>query len=451
MDNTDYDVVVIGSGLGGLAAATHLSRKGLKTLVVESRDKVGGRFSTTNYQGFKLTTGAIVLHTEGWVVKLMRDMGIDLDILRPISRLFYRINGKDYEIPEKGRLMKIFNLIEKCDQEVADKAGKRAKPVAAEKIMAGMKEVLGGNMPEGIFTLRDWVLQYTENEKVHEVFDQLSISLLMAHSWELPVEHFFNFLSATGGMKAFYVSTVGNQPIAQKLADVVQENGDVWTGCCAKRIVIDKQKARSIIIEKDGRDLEIPCRAIVSDVGPGMTVNLTGEEHFDEEYMKNMRIKLRPSSAMMLQVASDVPLCLEGAPALLTILGGRRIGGVVPVSSICPELVPPGQHLLYASAEPLSGFLPMDRKYEYQQCLMDLKEMFPDFEKHGRIINMKPCDVNNEWPEGRTWVGFGMPLETTIPNLFNVGDACLAPGMNGTSGSVETGYRVLELVESVLK
>ena len=44
-----------------------------------------------------------------------------------------------------------------------------------------------------------------------------------------------------------------------------------------------------------------------------------------------------------------------------------------------------------------------------------------------------------------------MPLETTVPNLFNVGDACLAPGMDGTSGSVETGYRVLEMVESVLE
>ena len=35
-----FDVVVIGSGLGGLAAATNLSRRGVKTLVVENRDRV---------------------------------------------------------------------------------------------------------------------------------------------------------------------------------------------------------------------------------------------------------------------------------------------------------------------------------------------------------------------------------------------------------------------------
>jgi hypothetical protein len=88
----------------------------------------------------------------------------------------------------------------------------------------------------------------------------------------------------------------------------------------------------------------------------------------------------------------------------------------------------------------------MDIKYEAQQCKRDLKEMFPDFEKHGRILQIRPCDVNNDWPEGRTWVGYGLPLETTIPNLFNVGDACLAPELNGTSGAVESGYRVAEII-----
>lgn len=450
MKHIDYDVVVIGSGLGGLAAATNLSRKGIKTLLLESKDRVGGRFSTIKTQGFTLTTGASVLHTEGWVVKLMQDMNVDLSVLKPISRLFYRIHGKDYEIPEKGRLKKIFDLIEKCDQEQANFTGSKAKPVYAEKIMFGMKDAMRGKIGENVLTLRDWVLQFTENEKAHEVFDQLSISLMMAHAWELPAEHFFSFLSATGGMKHFFISSVGNLPIALQWVDILRENGDVWTKSLVKKIIIENQTAKSILVEKDGDFLEIQCQVVVSDVGPSMTVHLAGEKHFDEAYRKEMRMKLRPSASMMLQIASDVPLCLDGAPALLTILGGRRIGGVVPFSHFCPELAPPGQHLLYASAEPLSGFLPMDRKYEYRQCLIDLKEMFPAFEKHGRILSMKPCDVNNEWPEGRTWVGYGMPLETTISNLFNVGDACIARGMVGTSGAVETGYRVVELVEASL-
>jgi prolycopene isomerase len=39
---TDYDVIVIGGGLGGLAAGTHLAVNGFKVLLCEQHDKVGG-------------------------------------------------------------------------------------------------------------------------------------------------------------------------------------------------------------------------------------------------------------------------------------------------------------------------------------------------------------------------------------------------------------------------
>src|SRR4051794_26077781 len=38
----DYDVVVVGSGLGGLSAAGFLGKAGRKVLLVEARDKFGG-------------------------------------------------------------------------------------------------------------------------------------------------------------------------------------------------------------------------------------------------------------------------------------------------------------------------------------------------------------------------------------------------------------------------
>jgi all-trans-retinol 13,14-reductase len=44
---TDYDVIVIGGGLGGLSAGTHLALNGFKVLLCEQHDKVGG--STTRF------------------------------------------------------------------------------------------------------------------------------------------------------------------------------------------------------------------------------------------------------------------------------------------------------------------------------------------------------------------------------------------------------------------
>ena len=215
MVEENYDVVVIGSGLGGLTAATLLTRRGYRVLVVESRTRIGGRFSSFKHEGFTLTTGAIVLHTGGWVVKLMEEMEIDLDQLRPISRLFYRIHGRDHEIPHEGRLRIILDLIDTSEKESAQQTGRAFKEVAVGKILAGLKEAMAGDIGEGILTLRDWLLQYTENEMAHEVFDQLSVSLLMAHAWELPVNNFFQFLSATGGMRDFYMASKGNLNIAK--------------------------------------------------------------------------------------------------------------------------------------------------------------------------------------------------------------------------------------------
>ncbi|MCJ7650923.1 MAG: FAD-dependent oxidoreductase [Candidatus Lokiarchaeota archaeon] len=446
MIDDDYDIVIIGSGLGGLTAASFLSRKGFKTLVVESRSRIGGRFSTFEYEGFKLPTGAILI-PDGWVVKLLEEMGIRTDNLRPITRVYYRIDGERYEIPSEIGVPKALDIIDKLERKDAEEKKRPTKPVELSKIMRGYYKKMRGINQEEIITVRDWLLQYTENEKVHDAFDTLCTGLMMAHSWELPVSKFFLFQEMT----KFYISPDGNLSIAQELARIVEKTGAVWTNSPARKIIIKEGKATSVIVEKAGKQIEIKCKMVISNTGAKSTVSLAGKENFDNEYLEKMRIKLRPSPCLQVLVASDKPLCLEGIhDGLEIIMGSRRIKTIIPISNICPELVPPGQHLIYTSAKSESTLHPMDIKYEMQQVKSDIREFFPDFEKHGRILKMRACGIINEWPEGRTWLGYGMPLETPISNLFNVGDSCIAPGLIGTPGSVESGYRVVDIVEKVL-
>lgn len=56
------DVIVIGAGLAGLSAANRLQGAGLKVLVLEARDRIGGRTWTIEHQGLALDMGASWLH-----------------------------------------------------------------------------------------------------------------------------------------------------------------------------------------------------------------------------------------------------------------------------------------------------------------------------------------------------------------------------------------------------
>ncbi len=66
----DYDVAVIGSGIGGLCAGALLAKRGYRTLLAESLDRWGGRLSTVEKDGYKLPTGAILMHRDGPLEKV---------------------------------------------------------------------------------------------------------------------------------------------------------------------------------------------------------------------------------------------------------------------------------------------------------------------------------------------------------------------------------------------
>ena len=57
-----YDAIVVGAGHNGLVAGFYLARAGLRTLILERRDIVGGACVTEEFApGFRASTGAYVL------------------------------------------------------------------------------------------------------------------------------------------------------------------------------------------------------------------------------------------------------------------------------------------------------------------------------------------------------------------------------------------------------
>ncbi len=71
------DVVVVGAGFAGLSAARELVRLGHDVVVLEGRDRVGGRSSTTTIAGMPVDLGGtFVGPTQDAVIALAERTGL---------------------------------------------------------------------------------------------------------------------------------------------------------------------------------------------------------------------------------------------------------------------------------------------------------------------------------------------------------------------------------------
>lgn len=62
MSNSHYDVIIVGAGFAGVTASRNLSQKGYRVLVLEGRDRMGGRTWYDNRMGQNLEMGGTFIH-----------------------------------------------------------------------------------------------------------------------------------------------------------------------------------------------------------------------------------------------------------------------------------------------------------------------------------------------------------------------------------------------------
>ncbi len=96
---TDADVIVVGAGLAGLAAAETARRAGAKVLVLEAHQP-GGRARTVERDGFTLNMGAHALYRNGAGTKVLAALGITpLGVAPPLDRYRALTGGDLHALP----------------------------------------------------------------------------------------------------------------------------------------------------------------------------------------------------------------------------------------------------------------------------------------------------------------------------------------------------------------
>jgi phytoene dehydrogenase-like protein len=98
----DADVIVVGAGLAGLCAALAVERAGMRCLVVEASDGVGGRVRTDEVEGFRLDRGFQVFLSSYPEARAQLDLeALQLRAFEPGARV--RFDGQFYTLLDPWR------------------------------------------------------------------------------------------------------------------------------------------------------------------------------------------------------------------------------------------------------------------------------------------------------------------------------------------------------------
>ncbi len=417
------DHLVIGAGIGGLCAAARLAHAGLDVLLVERLDRVGGRASTFEVDGFKVNTGAIAIEAGGAFEQTFHDVGADLDLRYPEPANVFRVRGRTIN-PGKGGWAFLLDQITK----------------RGARLLSQLGSARGGEMPGEGLTLEEWIAGATSNRTVHLLFRNLAAAIFAVNADEISARAFLTYFMQKGAFRSFGFHPEGTIGVCQALAaTIVGNGGELWCSSEVAALDSERGRVRSATVLRDGEPIEVTCEAVISNVGPVATIGLVGEEALGAEYVESIRRRSRPTANIIIHVASREPLI--DSPGLMVFSATERICNVGNMTATCPELAPEGWNLavVYAVPHPAVGDFDGDRELEL--ALEELRRELPAV-ADARILDARV--MRDGWPAQRALAGYELPRETPLVNLFNVGDGCREYGDGGTQSCAVTAKLVVD-------
>lgn len=406
-----YDSIVIGAGAGGLAAAARLVAAGKKVLLLEAKDRVGGRASSEDIDGFRVNIGAIAIEIGSTFEETMKLVDAPLDVREPSPATVFRIDGKIIN-PAKGGWGLLLGGITK----------------SAAKIGAKFADARKGDLPEENISTQQWLEGYTKNKTVHALFRNLCAAIFAVNADELPARAFLIYFATKGAFKQFGFCPRGTIGVWQDLAaGIERKGGTVVLNTPVKRIESADGKVTGVTVSLDGKDTFISAKTVVSNMGPTATVSLAGEDLFGAEYVEKLKRTVRPTANIVINFATRERLI--DIPGLITFGNTRRLCNMGELTYTCPELAPDGWHMYVAYAVPRPAMGDFDDASEIELAMQDLRDEFPGF-VDAKILSVRV--MKGDWPAQRSCSGYDMPQETPIANLWNVGDAVKDYGDGGT-------------------
>lgn len=319
MARNDYDVVIIGSGVGGLTSGALLAKEGMKVLVLEQSHRIGGCCSNYNVDGFQPDVGAVFVIGHEMYYKLFELLDLRLEDyldFRLIDPVYDTILGdgtrvllpRDIdEMAEVVRsispadvdgyyryckdMQKIFDVYLSALSVPMPSLEDVSSLAHLAKLMARKEQIpaLPVNLRLGSRTLDKVVNSYFTDERVRLIF-----------GWEnlyaaLPAHRCTGLLSNVTymGRMGFHYPKGGMIAIPKALRRILEKfGGEVRFESAVESIIVKGGGARGVRLA--GGE-EISAKVVISNVHSRSTyLELVGEEHLP--YAVRRAVKNQPCS-----------------------------------------------------------------------------------------------------------------------------------------------------------
>ena len=289
-----YDILVIGSGIGGLVSALILAKEGLKVCVLEKNNQYGGNLQTFSRDKLIFDTG---VHYLGGLSKGQNlyqffsylEIMKDLELQKMDENGYDKITFGDDKI-EYPHAQGYENFVEQLSKYFPDE--KENLENYCEEIQRVCNNFLRynlvgkGNYNEEILHLntRRFLESITSNKKLQSVL--LGSNFLYAGDSE-NIPFYVHALTVNSYIKSAYKCKKGGSQISKLLIRKLREYGaEVYKHSEVTEVAFDENNTVSAVKTKSGK--EYFAKQFISNIEIRCLTKLIGEEKFKKSFLNRV-------------------------------------------------------------------------------------------------------------------------------------------------------------------
>ncbi len=317
----DYDIIIIGAGLGGLSCAAILAKKGYKVAVFERHHTPGGY--CTNFKRKEFTFDASLHQTAGGdpggiLYNILAEVGAEKYVefikLDPVSKIISE--NYEFEVPQDKN-----EYIRRLCEKFPEEAKKIRKYFEYNRAIfkfgtdwlncEGIKKIFYAIRHLGKAFKFLWLTRKTLQEVLDKFIKSKDAQEIISHLWwflglppsRLSYIYFAIGISAYCEEGSFYPKG-GSQKISDAFARALKEHGGrLFLKQEVEEILIEKKKVKGIRL-KSGEIYEAPV--VVSNADAALTFNkLINNKHLPKKLINKINSMTPSASATCAYLGLD--------------------------------------------------------------------------------------------------------------------------------------------------